>query len=244
MAAARQWRHGPHAPGQDAYPDFSRAGDRNAAPSAALTGLWHECNEAGTMRIEVRARRWFIAVWVLLLLVKLAVAARLPLFVDEAFYWQEGQHLAWAYSDLPGADGMDHASRRRGGRQQPAGIARPLPADCGNAAMAGGTHHRARIRTRVQGWIAAGLSRCCCPSPARSACSPSPTRDDLRHAAVHGCRFTAAAAASCDGGAGTGAGPGDRRAQPLPLPRGDRRGFLVLMVLIPQGRAAWRDHAC
>jgi hypothetical protein len=24
------------------------------------------------------------------------------LFVDEAFYWQEGQHMAWAYSDLPG----------------------------------------------------------------------------------------------------------------------------------------------
>nr|WP_225876316.1 glycosyltransferase family 39 protein [Lysobacter terrestris] len=30
------------------------------------------------------------------------VAARLPLFVDEAFYWQEGHHLAAAYSDLPG----------------------------------------------------------------------------------------------------------------------------------------------
>ncbi len=54
------------------------------------------------MRIEVRAWRWFIGVWVLLTLVKLVVAARLPLFVDEAFYWQEGQHLAWAYSDLPG----------------------------------------------------------------------------------------------------------------------------------------------
>ncbi len=27
---------------------------------------------------------------------------QLPVFVDEAFYWQEGQHLAWAYSDLPG----------------------------------------------------------------------------------------------------------------------------------------------
>ena len=54
------------------------------------------------MRIEVRAWRWFIGAWVILTLVKLVVAARLPLFVDEAFYWQEGQHLAWAYSDLPG----------------------------------------------------------------------------------------------------------------------------------------------
>lgn len=34
--------------------------------------------------------------------IKLYLAARLPLFVDEAFYWQEGQHLALAYSDLPG----------------------------------------------------------------------------------------------------------------------------------------------
>ena len=37
-----------------------------------------------------------------MLVVKAAVAARLPLFVDEAFYWQEGRHLAAAYSDLPG----------------------------------------------------------------------------------------------------------------------------------------------
>ena len=48
------------------------------------------------------ARRWVIGLWLALLLVKLLLAARLPLFVDEAFYWQEGQHLAWAYSDLPG----------------------------------------------------------------------------------------------------------------------------------------------
>ena len=54
------------------------------------------------MRNEVVARRWFIGLWALLLLAKLVLAAHLPLFVDEAFYWQEGQHLAWAYSDLPG----------------------------------------------------------------------------------------------------------------------------------------------
>ncbi|MEO6155304.1 MAG: glycosyltransferase family 39 protein [Thermomonas sp.] len=34
--------------------------------------------------------------------IKVALALQLPIFVDEAFYWQEGQHLAWAYSDLPG----------------------------------------------------------------------------------------------------------------------------------------------
>ncbi len=47
------------------------------------------------------ARAWFIGLWWLLFAVKLAFAARLPLFVDEAFYWQEGMHPAWAYSDLP-----------------------------------------------------------------------------------------------------------------------------------------------
>ncbi|SJZ83593.1 Dolichyl-phosphate-mannose-protein mannosyltransferase [Lysobacter spongiicola DSM 21749] len=48
------------------------------------------------------ARRIFLALFVLVFAVKLLVAARLPLFVDEAFYWLEGQHLAPAYSDLPG----------------------------------------------------------------------------------------------------------------------------------------------
>ena len=47
-------------------------------------------------------RRAFWALWAAVLLLKLLVAARLPLFVDEAFYWQEGQRLAAAYSDLPG----------------------------------------------------------------------------------------------------------------------------------------------
>src|SRR3954467_8034542 len=51
---------------------------------------------------ERRARDCFIGLWLLLTLAKFALAAYLPLFVDEAFYWQEGQHLAWAYSDLPG----------------------------------------------------------------------------------------------------------------------------------------------
>lgn len=48
------------------------------------------------------ARHGFWLLWSAVLLLKLIVAARLPLFVDEAFYWQEGHHLAAAYSDLPG----------------------------------------------------------------------------------------------------------------------------------------------
>lgn len=47
-------------------------------------------------------RTAFIFLWIVSTLTKCLVATRLPLFVDEAFYWQEGQHLAWAYSDLPG----------------------------------------------------------------------------------------------------------------------------------------------
>ena len=54
------------------------------------------------MRTVQTARNWFIGLWVVLLIAKVVLAAHLPLFVDEAFYWQEGQHLAWAYSDLPG----------------------------------------------------------------------------------------------------------------------------------------------
>ena len=48
------------------------------------------------------AQRTFIAAWAVVSILKIVVATQLPLFVDEAFYWQEGQHLAWAYSDLPG----------------------------------------------------------------------------------------------------------------------------------------------
>ena len=48
------------------------------------------------------AQNWFVALWAAVLLLKLLLAAQLPLFVDEAFYWQEGRHLAAAYSDLPG----------------------------------------------------------------------------------------------------------------------------------------------
>jgi len=48
------------------------------------------------------ARRWFVGLWLGISFIKVMLAMHLPVFVDEAFYWQEGQHLAWAYSDLPG----------------------------------------------------------------------------------------------------------------------------------------------
>ncbi len=48
-----------------------------------------------------RARVNFIALWGGLLALKLALAAWVPAFGDEAFYWQEGRHPAWAYADLP-----------------------------------------------------------------------------------------------------------------------------------------------
>lgn len=49
-----------------------------------------------------RAQRTFLVLWTVVTAIKILIAARLPLFVDEAFYWQEGRHLAAAYSDLPG----------------------------------------------------------------------------------------------------------------------------------------------
>lgn len=44
----------------------------------------------------------FLALWALLLLAKLVLAATLQPFGDEAFYAWEARHPAWAYSDLPG----------------------------------------------------------------------------------------------------------------------------------------------
>ena len=54
------------------------------------------------LRNENDARRTFIAAWCVVLAVKCVLASHMPLFVDEAFYWQEGMHPALAYSDLPG----------------------------------------------------------------------------------------------------------------------------------------------
>ena len=48
--------------------------------------------------------RWrgaFLIAFAVLLIGKIAVAASLSPFGDEAFYWQESRHPAWGYSDLP-----------------------------------------------------------------------------------------------------------------------------------------------
>ncbi len=52
--------------------------------------------------MDSSARVKFIALWALLLAAKLAFAATMPLFGDEAFYAWEALHPAWAYSDVPG----------------------------------------------------------------------------------------------------------------------------------------------
>jgi len=51
---------------------------------------------------QAQWRKCFLVLWASVAALKLLIASQLPLFVDEAFYWQEGQHLAPAYSDLPG----------------------------------------------------------------------------------------------------------------------------------------------
>ncbi|WP_329740663.1 ArnT family glycosyltransferase [Dyella sp. A6] len=48
-----------------------------------------------------RWRAAFVTAFVIELSIKLAIAATLAPFADEAFYWQESRHLAWGYSDLP-----------------------------------------------------------------------------------------------------------------------------------------------
>lgn len=58
--------------------------------------------DEGARKQRPHPERVFWWLWSAVLLAKVLIAARLPLFVDEAFYWQEGRHLAPAYSDLPG----------------------------------------------------------------------------------------------------------------------------------------------
>ena len=48
-----------------------------------------------------RWRWWFVGGFAAIFIAKLALAATLQPFGDEAFYWQESRHLAWGYSDLP-----------------------------------------------------------------------------------------------------------------------------------------------
>lgn len=49
------------------------------------------------------AHRVFWFVWALVLGLKLWLASTMPLFGDEAWYWLESRHPAWAYSDVPAA---------------------------------------------------------------------------------------------------------------------------------------------
>ncbi|HVF36280.1 MAG TPA: glycosyltransferase family 39 protein [Candidatus Saccharimonadia bacterium] len=48
-----------------------------------------------------RARALFVASWLALFALKLALVASVALFGDEAFYWQESRALAPGYSDIP-----------------------------------------------------------------------------------------------------------------------------------------------
>jgi len=56
---------------------------------------------SGTRDNAVRWRAAFWMVWALLLIIKIALAATLAPFGDEAWYWQESRALDWSFSDLP-----------------------------------------------------------------------------------------------------------------------------------------------
>jgi 4-amino-4-deoxy-L-arabinose transferase-like glycosyltransferase len=56
---------------------------------------------AGRSHNPARWRSAFWMVWALLLIVKIALAATLAPFGDEAWYWQESRAPDWSFSDLP-----------------------------------------------------------------------------------------------------------------------------------------------
>ncbi|HMB56027.1 MAG TPA: glycosyltransferase family 39 protein [Arenimonas sp.] len=64
----------------------------------------------------------FVALWAVLFALKIVLAARLPLFVDEAFYAWESRRLAWAYSDLPGLTAWLIALGRGVGGEHPLAV--------------------------------------------------------------------------------------------------------------------------
>ena len=178
-------------------------------------------------------------------LLKLLVAARLPLFVDEAFYWQEGRHLAAAYSDLPGltawlarlgvALGGEHVSALRS------------PFLLIGAALCRWLVVRIAARefgatARLAGGL---LRRCCCRWPARSACWRCPTRRwrwrrCCASTPARACCARSSAAAALE----LAAGPGDRRAEPLPLHRRDRRRLGRVAAAAATGAACCATCAC
>ncbi len=49
-----------------------------------------------------KAKLYFFSVYVLISLLQIYAAYKNQLFVDEAFYWLEGQWLNWSYSEVPG----------------------------------------------------------------------------------------------------------------------------------------------
>ena len=54
------------------------------------------------MHDEKRAQRSFLLLWTLVTATKIFIAARLPLFVVEAFYWQEASILRRLIPTCPG----------------------------------------------------------------------------------------------------------------------------------------------
>lgn len=66
-------------------------------PAGSVTGHAQMC--AAAPAHEARRRFWLL--WLLLVVLKLILAATLAPFADEAFYWQESRHPALSYSDLP-----------------------------------------------------------------------------------------------------------------------------------------------
>ena len=65
--------------------------DESVASESPQTRVW----DAQRLRVA------FWTIWALLLIVKVALAATLAPFGDEAWYWQESRALDWSFSDLP-----------------------------------------------------------------------------------------------------------------------------------------------
>jgi len=67
--------------------------------------LWKPRTDLGSdASVVAGIARWraaFVTAFLILLVLKLMLAAVMQPFGDEAFYWQESRHLAWGYSDLP-----------------------------------------------------------------------------------------------------------------------------------------------
>ena len=170
-----------------------------------------------------RSQAAFWCLWTAVLLAKVLIAARLPLFVDEAFYWQEGQHLAAAYSDLPGLTAWLARLGVAIGGNHAAGVARAVPADRRGACRWLVVRiAQPRVR-RAQPAGSPGCFALLLPLAGSLGLLALPERPMAfatllcLDAGARLLREVSAAAALR-----TGAGPGDRRAQPLPLHRGDR----------------------